>query len=65
MASARSSSPAWPLFVVLFIWMSGAFWTAIAGFAVRLAGRDPAALHPEDDPLRPLKGRTAIVSTHL
>jgi membrane glycosyltransferase len=50
------------LFVVLFIWMSGAFWTAIAGFAVRLAGRDPAALHPEDDPLRPLKGRTAIVS---
>jgi membrane glycosyltransferase len=50
------------LFVVLFIWMSGAFWTAIAGFAVRLAGRDPAALHPEGDPLRPLKGRTAIVS---
>jgi len=50
------------LFVVLFIWMSGAFWTAVAGFAVRLAGRDPAALHPEGDPLRPLKGRTAIVS---
>jgi membrane glycosyltransferase len=50
------------LFVVLFIWMSGAFWTAVAGFAVRLVGRDPAALHPDGDPLRPLKGRTAIVS---
>jgi membrane glycosyltransferase len=50
------------LFVVLFIWMSGAFWTAVAGFGVRLAGRDPAALHPDGDPLRPLKGRTAIVS---
>ena len=37
-------------FVVLFIWISGAFWTGIAGFAVRLVGHDPAALHPEGDP---------------
>jgi membrane glycosyltransferase len=49
------------LFVVLFVWIAGAFWTGIAGFAVRLIGDDPAALHPENDPLRPLKGRTAVV----
>jgi len=49
------------LFVVLFIWIAGAFWTAVAGFVVRLIGRDPAALHPEADTLRPLHGRTAVV----
>jgi membrane glycosyltransferase len=49
------------MFVLLFIWISGAFWTAIAGFTIRLIGNDPAALHPESDPLRPLQGRTAIV----
>jgi membrane glycosyltransferase len=49
------------LFVVLFIWISGAFWTAVAGFVVRLIGHDPAALHPDADPLRPLQGRTAVV----
>lgn len=48
-------------FVVLFIWISGAFWTAIAGFAMRLIGHDPAALHPEGDPQRALKGRAAVV----
>jgi membrane glycosyltransferase len=49
------------LFIVLFIWISGAFWTAVAGFVVRLIGHDPAALHPDVDPLRPLQGRTAVV----
>jgi len=48
-------------FVVLFIWISGAFWTAVAGFAVRLFGRDPAVLPPESDPTRELQGRTAVV----
>jgi membrane glycosyltransferase len=48
------------LFVILFIWIAGAFWTAVAGFAVRIIGHDPAALHPEADPLRALKGRTAV-----
>jgi membrane glycosyltransferase len=49
------------MFVLLFIWISGAFWTAVAGFTIRLIGNDPAALHPVSDPLRPLQGRTAIV----
>lgn len=48
-------------FIALFIWISGAFWTAIAGFFVGLHGRDPAALRPEGDPGRPLRGRTVIV----
>jgi membrane glycosyltransferase len=50
------------MFVLLFIWISGAFWTAVAGFAVRLVGNDPAALHAENDPERPLRGRTAVVT---
>ena len=29
------------LFFGLFTWIAGALWTAIAGFFVRLAGRDP------------------------
>jgi membrane glycosyltransferase len=49
------------LFVLLFVWISGAFWTAVAGFAVRLAGHDPAALQPDPEPSRPLRGRTAVV----
>ena len=49
------------LFVVLFIWISGAFWTAVAGFIMRLIGHDPAALRPETDALRPLQGRTAVI----
>lgn len=49
------------LFAVLFIWIAGAFWTAVAGFAVRLVGQDPAALRPQGDPLRALRGRTAVV----
>lgn len=48
-------------FIALFIWIAGAFWTAIAGFFVRLHGGDPAALRPQGDPQRSLRGRTAIV----
>src|SRR5665213_3678273 len=31
------------MFVLLFIWISGAFWTAVAGFVVRLVGNDPVS----------------------
>jgi membrane glycosyltransferase len=51
-----------PLFVVLFTWISGAFWAAIIGFVVRLVGRDPAVLRPQRAPPQPLRGRTAIVT---
>ncbi|MDB6091138.1 MAG: hypothetical protein JWN85_3922 [Gammaproteobacteria bacterium] len=49
------------LFFVLFTWITGAFWTALAGFIIRLVGRDPAALHPEEVAGRALTGRTAVV----
>ena len=51
-----------PLFVVLFTWISGAFWAAVIGFVVRLAGRDPAVLQPQRAAPQPLRGRTAIVT---
>src|SRR6185312_15986520 len=35
------------LFYILFVWITGAFWTAIAGFVVRLRGGDPVSLKPE------------------
>ena len=50
-----------PLFFVLFTWISGAFWTAVAGFIVRLIGRDPAVLQPEPLASGPLPSKTAIV----
>src|SRR3974390_3024122 len=34
------------MFTALFAWISGAFWTAVAGFVIRLIGRDPAELNP-------------------
>lgn len=49
------------LFFILFIWITGAFWTALAGFVVRLRGHDPVALRPQDLAGRPLTGRTAVV----
>jgi membrane glycosyltransferase len=50
------------LFFVLFTWITGAFWTAVVGFVIRLAGRrDPAVLHQDDVAGRPLAGRTAVV----
>jgi membrane glycosyltransferase len=48
------------LFFALFTWIAGALWTAIAGFAVRLAGRDPVGLDPREVAGRPLLTRTAI-----
>jgi membrane glycosyltransferase len=50
-----------PLFFILFTWISGAFWTAIAGFIIRLQGRDPAVLHPDDVQGKRVVGRTALV----
>jgi membrane glycosyltransferase len=49
------------LFFALFTWISAALWTAIAGFAVRLAGGDPAGIDPREVAGRPLKSRIAIV----
>ena len=53
------------MFLVLFTWISGAFWTGIAGFVVRLIGHDPAVLHPSAGGLACLAGRTAIVIADL
>ncbi len=50
-----------PLFFILFTWIAGAFWTAIAGFLIRLRGHDPAVPHPEDVEGRPVQGRTALI----
>ena len=50
-----------PLFFILFTWIAGAFWTAIAGFIIRLRGRDPAVPHPDEVEGRPVQGRTALV----
>ena len=49
------------LFFVLFTWITGAFYTAIAGFVVRLVGRDKAVLHQREVAGRVLRGRTAVV----
>jgi membrane glycosyltransferase len=49
------------LFYILFVWITGAFWTALAGFLVRLRGGDPVALKPQELAGRPLAARTAIV----
>lgn len=49
------------LFFCLFTWIAGALWTAIAGFGVRLAGRDPAAIDLAALRGLPLRNRTALV----
>jgi membrane glycosyltransferase len=49
------------LFFTLSAWIAGAAWTAIAGFVIQLAGRDPAGLDPNEVAGRPLRTRTAIV----
>ena len=48
------------LFFCLFTWITGALWTAIAGFGVRLAGRDPAGIDLDSLAGGPLTTRTAI-----
>lgn len=50
------------MFTALFAWISGAFWTALAGFVIRLIGRDPAVLHPAEAANRCLRSRTAIIA---
>jgi len=49
------------LFFGLFTWITGALWTAIAGFGVQLAGRDPEAIDVHELAGRPLRSRTAVV----
>jgi len=49
------------LFTILFIWIAGAFWTAVAGFVVKLVGHDTAVINPREVAGRPLTSRTAIV----
>ena len=48
------------LFFGLFTWIAGALWTAIAGFAVRLAGRDPLGIDVPAVAGRALCTRTAL-----
>ncbi|MEP7246719.1 MAG: glucans biosynthesis glucosyltransferase MdoH [Gammaproteobacteria bacterium] len=50
-----------PLFFILFTWIAGAFWTALAGFIIRLKGRDPAVMHPDDVASYTLGTRTALI----
>jgi membrane glycosyltransferase len=52
------------LFVVNFVWIALSFWTAVAGFALRMLGREPINLMPADrlrqpSPL-PISTRTAV-----
>src|ERR1700761_5583135 len=49
------------VFFILFTWITGAFWTAVAGFIVQLVGRDSAVIHSSEGEGRPLKGRTAVI----
>jgi membrane glycosyltransferase len=49
------------LFAILFTWISGAFWTAVAGFVIKIIRRDPAVISPRGLEGRPLSARTAIV----
>jgi len=49
------------LFFGLFTWISGSFWTAVAGFVIRLRGRDTAVIHPLDAEGVTLTGRVALV----
>ncbi len=50
------------MFTALFTWITGAFWTAVAGFIIRLIGRDPAILAAAHTSHRSVRGRTAIVT---
>jgi membrane glycosyltransferase len=50
-----------PLFFALISWISGAFWTALAGFVIRVTGADPAALSAARVSEVALHGRTALI----
>ena len=51
------------LFAILFAWISGGFWTAIAGFALQLLGGDRYAITGTAGPDAPLEpgARAAVV----
>jgi membrane glycosyltransferase len=49
------------LFFCLFTWIAGAFWTAVAGFIIRLIGRDPAVIQSDEVRDTPLRSRVALV----
>lgn len=49
------------LFICLFTWIAGAFWTAVAGFVIRLRGNDPYVIHPDEVKDTVARGRTALV----
>ena len=49
------------LFFVLFTWIAGAFWTAIAGFIIQLSGRDRGVIHASEAAALRLTSRIAIV----
>ncbi|HTW38285.1 MAG TPA: glucans biosynthesis glucosyltransferase MdoH [Steroidobacteraceae bacterium] len=63
--SANGLSPLEGLAIVLFFglttWISGAFWTAVAGFVVRLAGGDPRTIHADEAEGLAVRSRVAIV----
>ena len=48
------------LFFGLFTWITGSFWTAVAGFVVRLAGGDPGGVDSAELAGRALQTRTAL-----
>ena len=49
------------LFFALFTWISGAFWTAIAGFLIRLADRDRRVISARDAQGLALTSRVALI----
>src|SRR5581483_8350306 len=49
------------LFFVLFTWITGAFWTALFGFVIRLRGRDRVVIHADEVSGRVLRSRTAVI----
>ncbi len=49
------------LFFVLFTWIAGAFWTAVAGFIIRLAGRDTRVIRAEEAACLSVRSRVALV----
>lgn len=49
------------LFFGLTTWISGAFWTAVAGFIVRLHGRDSRVIHADEAAGLQVRSRVAIV----
>jgi membrane glycosyltransferase len=49
------------VFFVLVTWITGAFWTAVAGFIIQLIGRDRVVIHSSEAQGHVLKGRTAVI----